>query len=343
LGPGLFPECDGGIETGIETRTEIKIKTKSNSKTNSTAKAAGLKAPALHLSQRQHHYMEISITKNSEVPLREQLAEQIVIAIATGQVRALARRVKIHHNTVSEAYQDLVRRKWLVRRPGKRLVVGERMDPARRQAASLDDLIDETIERARVLGFSLQALRQRVRERLLAQAPDHILVVAEEEGLRILIREEVRRNCGVTVEICSPEEFAADPGRRVGAQVFAPAHLLDGLEARFAIPITYSKADEHAGLIRGLKKPSIVAAVSVSESLLVRARAMFAAAVGRRHTYREILVTGKGRVNLAGVDLAFCDSVSFARVDCRKKVPYLLVSSACMKQFAGAVELMRKA
>jgi GntR family transcriptional regulator len=296
--------------------------------------------------------MEISISKNSEVPLRWQLAEQIVIAIATGElragermpsVRALARRVGIHHNTVSEAYQDLVRRKWLTRKPGSRLVVGERMESGRRPAASLDDLIDETIERARERGFSLQALRKRVRERLLAQAPDHILVVAEEEGLRLLIREEVRRKFGVTVEVCSPEEFAADPGRAVGAQVFAPGHILNGLGARFAIPITYSKADEQARLIRGSKKPSIVAAVSVSESLLARARGMFAAAVGRRHTYREVLVTGKGRVDLAGVDLAFCDSVAIGRVDGCRKVPYLLVSGACLKQFGGAVELMSKA
>ena len=66
--------------------------------------------------------MPILISKESEVPLRQQLAEQIVFRIATGKlhpgeslpsVRELARRLKIHHNTVSEAYQDLIRRKWL--------------------------------------------------------------------------------------------------------------------------------------------------------------------------------------------------------------------------------------
>jgi GntR family transcriptional regulator len=50
--------------------------------------------------------MEISLSKNSDVPLRQQLAEQIVILITTGQlqagqklpsVRALARLVKVHH------------------------------------------------------------------------------------------------------------------------------------------------------------------------------------------------------------------------------------------------------
>jgi DNA-binding transcriptional regulator YhcF (GntR family) len=69
--------------------------------------------------------MEIRIHKTSEVPLRQQLAEQILLHIVTGglkpgfpvpSVRERARRLKIHHNTVSEAYQDLVRRKWLTRR-----------------------------------------------------------------------------------------------------------------------------------------------------------------------------------------------------------------------------------
>ena len=38
-------------------------------------------------------------------------------------VRELARRLKVHHNTVSEAYQDLVQRKWLERRRGSRLAL----------------------------------------------------------------------------------------------------------------------------------------------------------------------------------------------------------------------------
>src|ERR1700722_14565004 len=147
--------------------------------------------------------MQISLSKNSEVPLRQQLAEQIVIAIATGQVRAgermpsvraLARQVKIHHNTVSEAYQDLVRRKWLTRQRGSRLIVGERAaEGGKKRPERLGELIDESIERAREMGFTLQALTQRVRERLLVQPPDHILVVSEEEGLRDLIRAEVRK------------------------------------------------------------------------------------------------------------------------------------------------------
>jgi len=144
--------------------------------------------------------MQISLSKSSDVPLRQQLAEQIVFLITTGElrageqlpsVRALARRVKVHHNTVSEAYQDLVRREWLTRRRGSRLVVGVRAGSGQRSPANLDELINESIRRAKEMGYSLKVLTERVRERLLAEPPDHILVVEQEAGLREIIRKEV--------------------------------------------------------------------------------------------------------------------------------------------------------
>ena len=149
--------------------------------------------------------MQISLSKNSDVPLRQQLAEQIVFLITTGQLRAgqllpsvrsLARRVKIHHNTVSEAYQDLVRRNWVTRQRGSRLMVGVRKASSPQSPYSLDELINESIQRAKQMGFSLQALTECVQNRLLAEPADHFLVVEEEPGLREVIRQEVQEKLG---------------------------------------------------------------------------------------------------------------------------------------------------
>src|ERR1700720_1907379 len=162
--------------------------------------------------------MKLSLSKNSDVSLRQQLAEQIVFLITTGQlrtgqqlpsVRALARRVKVHHNTVSEAYQELVRRHWLTRHHGSRLIVGA--GTRLKSPSSLDELINESIQRAKEMGYSLQALTERVRDRLLAQPPDHILVVEQEPGLREIIRLEIQGKLNWPVECCSPEQFAKDP------------------------------------------------------------------------------------------------------------------------------------
>ena len=292
--------------------------------------------------------MQISLSKDSDVPLRQQLTEQIVFLITTGElragqqlpsVRALARRANVHHNTVSEAYKDLVRRKWLTRRRGSRLVVGVRPDAGKQSPFSLDELINESIRRAKEMGYSLQVLTERVRERLLAEAPDHILVVEEEEGLREIIKKEVSERLRWPVETCSPGQFANEPSRVIGAQVFAPNFTLEQLSSLIpttqpGIPILYSGADRHIELIRNLKKPSAVVAVSISESVLKTARGLFAPAIGRKHSFRTVSFSRKERVDLRGFDLAFCDSVAFWAVVADRKIHYQLVDSGCLKHLA---------
>ncbi len=294
--------------------------------------------------------MLISLTKDSDIPLRQQLAEQIVFLITTGKlrageempsVRALARRVHVHHNTVSEAYQELVRRGWLTGRHGSRLLVGA---PAKDRPApsSLDELINESIRRAKEMGYSLQALQRRVRERLLAEAPDHVLVVEDEAGLREIFRKEITTTIAWQVEGCSWQQLRGEPALAIGAQVMAPRHIADDVKAvapaqRPVIPITYSPVDPHLEMIRRLKQPSIVAVASVSESLRKTARSLFAPALGRKHVFREIAVPASSPVNADGADVVFCDSVAMSLVRGRKKVHYQLIPDACLEDLKAAL------
>lgn len=296
--------------------------------------------------------MQISVSKSSEVPLRQQLAEQIVFLITTGQlrkgqqlpsVRSLSRRIRVHYNTVSGAYQDLVRRHWLTRQRGSRLIVGGGAGTGANSLSSLDELINESIQRAKDKGYSLQALTERVRDRLLAQPPDHILVIEQEIGLREIIRREIKEKLGWTVASCSPEQFENEPGLAVGAQVFAPNYVIEELKSlgsqnRLSISIVYSGADHFLDLIRSFKKPSIIAVVSVSHSLLKTAKSLLAPVIGRRHTFRAILLPEVGRVELPGVDVAFCDTFAISRVSCSRKMRYQLISTSCLESLAAAVE-----
>jgi hypothetical protein len=195
--------------------------------------------------------------------------------------------------------------------------------------------------------YSLQALTECVRNRLLAEPADHFLVVEEEPGLREVIRHEVQEKLGWSVKSCSQEQFAKEPALAVGAQVFAPNHIIGELRSRVpqsrpSISITYSGADQHLDLIRSLKKPSIIAAVSVSESLLKTARSLFAPAIGRRHTFREFLLLQNERIELRGVDVAFCDSLAMPTVSCRRKIHYRLVAPSCFEDLAIAVQPSRR-
>src|SRR5580693_6463396 len=76
--------------------------------------------------------MRFWITKNSELPVREQLVRQVLLGILSEDlpsghklpsVRAVARRHQIHSNTVSAAYHDLLEQGWLELRRGSGLYV----------------------------------------------------------------------------------------------------------------------------------------------------------------------------------------------------------------------------
>jgi DNA-binding transcriptional regulator YhcF (GntR family) len=290
--------------------------------------------------------MQVSLNKNSDILLHQQLAEQIVFLITTRvlgpdealpSVRALVRQLGIHHNTVSKAYRDLVGRGWLQRQPGSRLrIKGAGSSASGVAEADLDELINQSIRHARKAGYSLKALRDRVLERLAAQAPDYILLVERESELRQILQTEIQSAVGRPVEACAPEELGKAPDLVIGAQVVAPDYLLPSLNAfvpksRPGISLTFAPASEHLALIRGLKEPSIIGVASISKSLLKTARGLLAPVLGRRHPYKEFLLPAAGRGDLRGIDIAFCDSVVISRVRCKQKIHYRLIAGACLE------------
>ncbi len=294
--------------------------------------------------------MDIRISKQSETPLRQQLAEQVVFQIATGKlkpgqalpsVRELARRLKVHYNTVSGAYQDLIRRKWLEGRRGSRVTV-RAVQEAARAPGGLDDLINTTIGVAREQGFSLQALRERVRERLLAAPPDHILVVEEDAGLGRVLQEEIRTAVNWPVEVCTRGQLAANPGLCIGAQAVAAHYALGDVNPlvpkdRPAIPLDFSAADEHVESIRERQEPSVVAVVSVSEGFLQTSRSVLASAAGRRHVLREFLLPLPHPKALAAADIVFADSIARAEIRHRNVVHYRLIAPVSLTYLANAL------
>ena len=292
--------------------------------------------------------MNISLSQDSDVPLRHQLSEQIVFLITTGElrageempsVRALARRANVHHNTVSKAYQELVRREWLTRKRGSRLVVGAPSSKGQQPDSGLDELINETIQRAKGLGYSLQTLRNRVRERLLEEPADHILLVEHEPGLREILRREMEEKLPWRIECCSTIDLVREPGLAIGAQVLAPSYMTGYLGQfvpvrRPCFSIAYSSAADHLAALRGLREPSNIAVASISESLLKTARSLLAPSIGREHTYQDLRLSNDEEVDMRGVDLVFCDSIALSLVSCKRKEHYQLVSADCLKELS---------
>ena len=297
--------------------------------------------------------VKIRLSRESEVPLRRQLAEQIVFLIGVGElrpgerlpsVRELARRLKIHHNTVSEAYQDLVVREWVVRQPGSQLVVAAHRttrSPASPQDA-LDEVINDAMRRARDKGYSLAQLRARVKRRLVAHQPNHILVVDREPAFCEIMRHEIRQAVDLPVRACTREELEKAPALADNAQVATPEYNISWIEPlvrndRPAVPLNFSQGDNSLAVIQNLRDPSVIAMVSVSEALLQTANGMLAAAVGRRHSYREVLVDHTAKVDLSGIDVAICDSLAMPLASGARKVHYQLLQPKSLEYLSTSV------
>ncbi len=202
---------------------------------------------------------------------------------ALPSVRALARRLHIHRNTVTSAYRDPVLTKLVVRRPGNQLVV---RDPQSRQAEvgnGLGEFVDSTIRAARQRGYSLKELSGRLRDRLLAAPPDHVLVLSDDVGMQVLISAELSARFSMPIHTCSAADLLADPDRLLGALLVSPPGDIPTLEAvipaeRPAISMIYSSAVDHASRIRRLDHPSLIVVASISEYFLEMARGVLAPA-----------------------------------------------------------------
>jgi DNA-binding transcriptional regulator YhcF (GntR family) len=117
--------------------------------------------------------MKIWISKNSEVPVREQLITQITLGIAAGDyaigqklpsTREVARRCGLHANTVSSAYQQLAKENLLEFRKGSGFYVAESASVHIEGSRKLEDLIASFLESAERLGFTRDEIVTRLRK-----------------------------------------------------------------------------------------------------------------------------------------------------------------------------------
>jgi DNA-binding transcriptional regulator YhcF (GntR family) len=146
--------------------------------------------------------MQFWFAHGSAVTLREQLVTQIILGILSddlrpGQrlpsIRELARRFRLHPNTVSAGYRQLDREHWVEFRRGSGVYVRD-SKPERAPSAefALDKLLAEMLRSARGLGFSLATVRSRVRHWFDMQPPDHFLLIEPDEELRRILAVEIQ-------------------------------------------------------------------------------------------------------------------------------------------------------
>jgi DNA-binding transcriptional regulator YhcF (GntR family) len=160
--------------------------------------------------------MRFWITKNSEIPLREQLVRQVLLGILSedlpaGQklpsVRALARRHRIHANTVSAAYHDLLEQGWLELRQGSGLYVC----PPREVEGQgkLDGLLVAVLKAARTEGHEPEEVLRRLEHLVRPRTFERILIAEPEPAMREILRAEITEQMSITVDAVERIDFSS--------------------------------------------------------------------------------------------------------------------------------------
>lgn len=157
--------------------------------------------------------MRLWLSHTGEVPIREQLITQVILAIVSGELRPgervpstreIARRFRVHANTVSSAYRQLQQRGWLTLRQGSGLYVHAAAAAANSsKEVALDRMILGVFRSARGFGIPLSSVRSRLSQWLTMQPPHRFLVIEPDEDLLNILVCEIRRAVTLPVDGCN--------------------------------------------------------------------------------------------------------------------------------------------
>src|SRR5271154_5552895 len=151
--------------------------------------------------------MRFWITKNSELPIREQLVRQVVMGILSEElaaghrlpsVRALARRHQIHSNTVSAAYHDLLEQGWLELRRGSGLYVRPLQASGDGQ---LDQLLAALLQAARRQNYEPEEVLHRLEHMIHPVAYQRVLIAEPEPAMREILHAESTESLSVPIGV----------------------------------------------------------------------------------------------------------------------------------------------
>ena len=158
--------------------------------------------------------MRIWITKNSEVPVRDQIVSQIRVAIASGDLRPgdklpstreLARRFSIHANTVSAAYRELTNSGTVDNRKGSGIYI------RKNGVDGLDVLLERFFRDAAKAGFSKEMVLERVVNAVGKPSSGSFFLFEPNGDLAEILAHEIQAATGIPpITVNGAEALAAD-------------------------------------------------------------------------------------------------------------------------------------
>ncbi|HTU34756.1 MAG TPA: GntR family transcriptional regulator [Candidatus Acidoferrum sp.] len=294
--------------------------------------------------------MRFWITKNSELPVREQLVRQVVLGIlsedlAAGHklpsVRALARRHHIHANTVSAAYHDLLQQGWLELRRGSGLFVRPQQ-PSNGPREGLDQLLTALLQSARSLGHEPEEVLQRLEHLVRPKSYRRIVIVEPDPAMREIVQAEIAGQVEVAVETASElEGAAAFDGAVVVALPTRAAKLRRMLpDGILFVPLRLHSVRESLESETRPGRDVVISIVSRSPEIRYWARAMLIAVGLDVEALCEIdAAKPNWRDRVAGGGLVVTDTVTSREIpaNCRTRIFRIIADSSLnhLRQLCG--------
>jgi len=302
--------------------------------------------------------MEIAISRSGGVPIREQIVVQLELRILDGSlapgsrlpsVRALARRLRVHANTVSAAYKDLEASGHVRLRRGSGVFVTDAGSRAPQDARELDEMIRLALRLALDRGFGAEEIRSAVERWLAAAPPGRIVVVDPVPEMAAIVAAELVAALGKPVLTCTLEALAKNPSQASGALVVVlPYHVeaVRRLVPSVAVELVNLEISEAARqTVLGLVEGAVVLCIASSPTLLPFATLLFRGMRGEQvlveaHALSDVPAW---RRLLPAADLVVADVVAASavrRLRPRRVHEVRLVSASSIERLRAALEVV---
>jgi DNA-binding transcriptional regulator YhcF (GntR family) len=296
--------------------------------------------------------MRFWITKNSELPVREQLVRQVLLGILSEDlpsghklpsVRAVARRHQIHSNTVSAAYHDLLQQGWLELRRGSGLYVRPLQSSGDGQ---LDQLLATLLQAAHRQNYEPEEVLQRLEHMVHPVPYERILIAEPEPAMREILQAELAESLNVPIEFHSPDVIqlsSLDQQSRTLVVALPTRAAKIRRQLPRGVPCIALRLRSVRASLEGQAKPSpdtVITIVSRSAEIRLWSRAMLIAVGLDPDALSEIDAASAGwRGRLGHQTLAVTDIVTAREVPtgCQTRVFRVIADSSIaeLKQFCG--------
>jgi GntR family transcriptional regulator len=208
--------------------------------------------------------------------MREQLSAQLILGIlsrrlAPGErlpsVRELGRRLKLHPNTISAAYQDLEKRGWVSRRRGSGIFVRDVQMPA--HTPSIEGFVSACVEEGLARGFSLDALQSAFGSIAQESRTPEFLVVDPDPDMARILAAEIGEAIGTTLPFSGLDD-ASSKLTTDTCVLASEAHVLRISKFLGSVSSRAIQLKSMQDMLAGQQRPSssvLIAVVSYSESI----------------------------------------------------------------------------